>query len=296
MSYTESEDVAANLAADFRDAMEDITTNSKYEIQNLTLIARENTEHALAISGAIMEHIKRVGHQIFLFPSLVAKKFISNNALRGMDGKLSVSTIHHQHQHHHSYTLNCIDYIKLQASPVTNHLSLDHTAEKAARHLCHRLDRKKCRNPVHVILRPEALPYIHGHLREGRQCYAEEDGRDAEDMETTDSRLDGPSACIPSRRRPPYRERLDHGEDQRPAGAAGTGQEPAAASWSWQTWRNASPGRAPSRRTYTPEWAATSPDKRFSLPWSSGYPDCERPAIWHPNSTVGSSAPTLSRE
>lgn len=64
-SYTESEDVAANLAADFRDAMEDITTNSKYEIQNLTLIARENTEHALAISGAIMEHIKRVGN-IFL--------------------------------------------------------------------------------------------------------------------------------------------------------------------------------------------------------------------------------------
>ena len=60
-SYTESEDVAANLAADFSDAMEDITTNSKYEIQNLTLIARENTEHALAISGAIMEHIKRVG-------------------------------------------------------------------------------------------------------------------------------------------------------------------------------------------------------------------------------------------
>ena len=64
-SYTESEDVAANLAADFSDAMEDITTNSKYEIQNLTLIARENTEHALAISGAIMEHIKRVGN-IFL--------------------------------------------------------------------------------------------------------------------------------------------------------------------------------------------------------------------------------------
>ena len=64
-SYTESEDVAANFAADFLDAMEDITTNIKYEIQNFTLIARENTEHALAISGAIMEHIKRVGN-IFL--------------------------------------------------------------------------------------------------------------------------------------------------------------------------------------------------------------------------------------
>lgn len=56
-SYTESEDVAG----DFRDALEDVTSNSRYEIQNLTVIARENTEHALAISGALMEHVKRVG-------------------------------------------------------------------------------------------------------------------------------------------------------------------------------------------------------------------------------------------
>ena len=89
-SYTESEDVAANLAADFRDAMEDITTNSKYEIQNLTLIARENTEHALEISGAIMEHIKRVGHQNFSLPSLVAMKFISNKASKGDGGVYSM--------------------------------------------------------------------------------------------------------------------------------------------------------------------------------------------------------------
>ncbi|KXJ96929.1 hypothetical protein Micbo1qcDRAFT_199683 [Microdochium bolleyi] len=55
MSYSESEAVAK----DFQEALEDIQSNARYEIQNLTLIARENTEHALAISGALMEHIKR---------------------------------------------------------------------------------------------------------------------------------------------------------------------------------------------------------------------------------------------
>ncbi|KAI1083911.1 hypothetical protein F5B20DRAFT_357687 [Whalleya microplaca] len=55
MSNSESEAVAR----DFREALEDIQSNARYEIQNLTLIARENTEHALAISGALQEHIKR---------------------------------------------------------------------------------------------------------------------------------------------------------------------------------------------------------------------------------------------
>lgn len=56
MSYSESEAVAK----DFQEALEDIQSNARYEIQNLTLIARENTEHALAISGALTDHVKRV--------------------------------------------------------------------------------------------------------------------------------------------------------------------------------------------------------------------------------------------
>jgi hypothetical protein len=35
--------------------------NSRYEITNLTVVARENTEHALAIAEAVQEHIKKVG-------------------------------------------------------------------------------------------------------------------------------------------------------------------------------------------------------------------------------------------
>ncbi|KAL7623854.1 mRNA 3' end processing factor [Parahypoxylon ruwenzoriense] len=55
-NYSESE----AIAKDFREALEDLQSNARYEIANLTMIARENTEHALAISGALQEHIKRV--------------------------------------------------------------------------------------------------------------------------------------------------------------------------------------------------------------------------------------------
>ncbi|XXG97044.1 hypothetical protein Hte_003338 [Hypoxylon texense] len=48
------------VAKDFREALEDLQGFARVEINNLTLIARENTEHALAISGALQEHIKRV--------------------------------------------------------------------------------------------------------------------------------------------------------------------------------------------------------------------------------------------
>lgn len=56
MSYGVSDEVAE----DFKLALEDLTMNSRYEISNLTVIAKENTEHALAISEALQDHIKKV--------------------------------------------------------------------------------------------------------------------------------------------------------------------------------------------------------------------------------------------
>ena len=50
------------VAEDYKRALEDLTMNSRYEISNLTVIAKENTEHALAISEALKNHIKQVGH------------------------------------------------------------------------------------------------------------------------------------------------------------------------------------------------------------------------------------------
>lgn len=53
-------DHSAEVADDYRRALEDLTMNSRYEIANLTVIARENTEHAQAIADVITDHIRKV--------------------------------------------------------------------------------------------------------------------------------------------------------------------------------------------------------------------------------------------
>lgn len=59
------------VAEDYRRALEDLTMNSRYEISNLTVIAKENTEHALAIAEALKAHIKTVRSILFPPESLV---------------------------------------------------------------------------------------------------------------------------------------------------------------------------------------------------------------------------------
>ncbi|KAL0940728.1 mRNA cleavage factor complex component pcf11 [Colletotrichum truncatum] len=54
MSYEAS---AAEVAEDYRQALEDLTTNVRFEISNLTMIAREQTEHAQVISEVLQDHI-----------------------------------------------------------------------------------------------------------------------------------------------------------------------------------------------------------------------------------------------
>ncbi|KAI0542108.1 hypothetical protein GGR58DRAFT_454010 [Xylaria digitata] len=73
-SYSESDAVAK----DFRDALEDIQTIGRPEISNLTIIARENIEHALAISGALVEHIKRAAPHKKLPPLYVLDSIAKN--------------------------------------------------------------------------------------------------------------------------------------------------------------------------------------------------------------------------
>ncbi len=48
------------VAEDYKNSLEDLTINSRYEISNLTVIAKENTEHAMAISRVLENHIKVV--------------------------------------------------------------------------------------------------------------------------------------------------------------------------------------------------------------------------------------------
>ncbi|KAK7416376.1 mRNA 3' end processing factor [Neonectria magnoliae] len=48
---------SAEVAEDYRQALEDLSSNMRFEISNLTVIARENTEHALAIAEVLQQHI-----------------------------------------------------------------------------------------------------------------------------------------------------------------------------------------------------------------------------------------------
>ncbi len=48
------------VAEDYKNSLEDLTLNSRYEISNLTVIAKENTEHAMQISRVLENHIRNV--------------------------------------------------------------------------------------------------------------------------------------------------------------------------------------------------------------------------------------------
>jgi len=50
----------SDVALDFADSLKDLQQNNRYEIGNLTTIARESTEHAQEISKALEDHIKTV--------------------------------------------------------------------------------------------------------------------------------------------------------------------------------------------------------------------------------------------
>jgi len=48
------------VAANYKDALEDLITNERHQIAFLTGIAQENIEHAQAIATALTTHIKKV--------------------------------------------------------------------------------------------------------------------------------------------------------------------------------------------------------------------------------------------
>lgn len=56
------------VAEDYKNSLEDLTTNDKFQISNLTVIAKENTEHAMAISRVLENHIRTVGVSLPVSP------------------------------------------------------------------------------------------------------------------------------------------------------------------------------------------------------------------------------------
>jgi pre-mRNA cleavage complex 2 protein Pcf11 len=57
------------VAEDYKGSLDDLVTNDRYQISNLTLIAKENVEHAEAISRVLQNHINRV-RQTFVIQTL----------------------------------------------------------------------------------------------------------------------------------------------------------------------------------------------------------------------------------
>jgi pre-mRNA cleavage complex 2 protein Pcf11 len=70
-----SGNASAAVSEDFADSLRDLTQNNRYEISNLTIIAKENTEHAQAISKALESHIKTVRHR-FAMKEKKQKRFL----------------------------------------------------------------------------------------------------------------------------------------------------------------------------------------------------------------------------
>ncbi|KAF2836922.1 hypothetical protein M501DRAFT_208487 [Patellaria atrata CBS 101060] len=69
---------SAEVAADFKDALGDLRMNSRPEISTLTIIAKENTEHAQAISRELENHI-RTTRPDFKLPALYVLDSIVKN-------------------------------------------------------------------------------------------------------------------------------------------------------------------------------------------------------------------------
>ncbi|KAK6498595.1 hypothetical protein TWF481_011179 [Arthrobotrys musiformis] len=59
MSYNDDVPSPEELAEDYRSSLEDLSVNSRWEITNLTVIAKENIHAAQAISKVIEEHIQK---------------------------------------------------------------------------------------------------------------------------------------------------------------------------------------------------------------------------------------------
>lgn len=52
--------VSDEIAEDYKSSLEDLTTNDGITIRFLTVMAKENTEHAEAISRVLEKHIRSV--------------------------------------------------------------------------------------------------------------------------------------------------------------------------------------------------------------------------------------------
>ena len=132
------------VAEDYKNSLEDLITNDRFQISNLTVIAKENTEHAMAISRVLENHIRTVGDR-------------SSPTSSCSDPGLFVVR----------------NWVGLFFS---NACDVDTAGAETSCFICSRLDRQKCRDSLHVVPRPEHVPDLHERLHLGRLADAPETG------------------------------------------------------------------------------------------------------------------------
>ena len=123
-----ADQISDEVALDFQESLQDLQNNNRYEISNLTIIAKENTEHAQAIAMVLEKHIKTV--------------------------RLRKNEIdYHFDLFERAYNLYGIS--------ATNPTA-DCPWTQAACTLCTRLNREERWHPIHSLSWKESFLYIHG--------------------------------------------------------------------------------------------------------------------------------------
>lgn len=84
MSYDE-QDQTAEVIEDYQSALDGLTMNSRFEITNLTQIARDLTSYAFPISETLEQHIKKVGSPVPAAALLAANQGSQLSLLSGLN-------------------------------------------------------------------------------------------------------------------------------------------------------------------------------------------------------------------
>lgn len=158
MSYDE-QDQTAEVIEDYQSALDGLTMNSRFEITNLTQIARDLTNYAFPIAETLEQHIKKVSGS---HPeSYVVSPFVQPDSLPFTTRRPSSRPSH---------------------TTVAN-IVTGASTEEAASHVRLGLDRQEHWHPLHFVLWQEPVLHIHGLVCLGQRRHSQENGGDVEDLE-----------------------------------------------------------------------------------------------------------------
>lgn len=254
MSYDE-QDQTAEVIEDYQSALDGLTMNSRFEITNLTQIARDLTNYAFPIAETLEQHIKKVGAPQPRKLRRFCPSKLASSALRRPD-VLPPNLLHAR-----------VADTKTGAS-----------AEEAPSHVRPGLDCQEHWHPLHFILWQESVLDIHGLVRLGQRQHPQEDGGNVEDLEGASPWVHRQEPRLPARRGSSDRECLDQGQDFGPTSPPGANADPAPALRQRRTTGCTPPQHAnPSQCSPAVQSATTTscrnqrPPTRIS-PWPAGIP------------------------